>query len=351
LVPSPPDLLDKQKLEKESYLNPEPIRQIMKTSKYQVYFLITGFLFCLAVGIYIGSKRGLPFVSTQGVWSIGILEGPSPFQLTAPKTIKNPILTHEDVTDIEAELVADPFMVINDSKYYMFFEVLNKITQQGDIGLASSSDGLNWDYEKIILDEPFHLSYPYVFSWEGEHYLIPESNADFSIRLYKATNFPTQWEFVGTLLKGFNFVDPSIFRFGGKWWLFFSLQSNDILYLYYADDLMGPWIHHPKSPLLKKNPDISRPGGRVLVLDNKVFRFAQDDYPTYGNQLNVFEITELNSLSYKEKPLDENPLLQGSGTGWNADGMHHIDVQSLDDKRWLAVVDGQTNTLRFGLDQ
>lgn len=323
----------------------------MKISKYAVYFIITGFLFCVFLGIYIGNKRGIPFIARQGVWSIGILEGPSPFQLTAPENIKNPVLTPEDVTDIPAEFVADPFMVIDDSRYYMFFEVLNKETQQGDIGLATSSDGWNWNYEKIIIDEPFHLSYPYVFSWEGEYYMIPESNEDFSIRLYKASSFPAQWEFAGTLLKGFNYVDSSIFRFDGKWWLFFSLPSNDILHLFYADNLMGPWTKHPQSPVLEKNLDITRPGGRVLVLDNKIFRFAQDDFPTYGNQANAFEITKLSTTSYEERPVSEKPLLQGSGKGWNADGMHHIDAHYLDDKRWLAVVDGIKQTLQFDLSE
>jgi len=114
---------------------------------------------------------------------------------------------------------------------------------------------------------------------------------------------------------------------------------------------MGPWKQHPKSPVVEMNPNISRPGGRVLVHDKKVFRFTQDDYPTYGNQLNVFEITELNTLTYKEKPLGKKPLLQDSGKGWNADGMHHIDLHSLDGNRWLAVVDGKFEAMSFDLDR
>ena len=39
----------------------------------------------------------------------------------------------------------------------------------------------------IVLAEPFHLSYPYVFEWQGSHYMIPESGAAKSVRLYRAS--------------------------------------------------------------------------------------------------------------------------------------------------------------------
>ena len=32
--------------------------------------------------------------------------------------------------------------------------------------------------------------------------------------------------------------------------------------------------------------------------------------------------------------------MQGSGQGWNATGMHHLDAWQLDDGVWLAAVDG-----------
>ena len=40
----------------------------------------------------------------------------------------------------------------------MFFEVLNRETDNGDIGYAVSKDGKQWDYKSIIIDEDFHLS-------------------------------------------------------------------------------------------------------------------------------------------------------------------------------------------------
>ena len=106
-----------------------------------------------------------------GPWSIGVYTGLSPFELHDSEHIANPVLTGKNVTDIDAKFVADPFMVVEGGRFYRFFEVLNRANPQGDIGYAESDDGGKWEYKKIIIDEPFHLSYPYV--WEGQYYLIP----------------------------------------------------------------------------------------------------------------------------------------------------------------------------------
>ena len=272
--------------------------------------------------------------------SIGIYTGESPFELVSAEAVENPVLTAKKVTDVKADFVADPFMIKRGSFYYMFFEVMNANTNHGDIGYAISDDGLNWNYQQIVLDESFHLSYPYIFEWEGQCYMVPESFQLNSVRLYRAVNFPTQWSFVGTLIDGRDYVDSSIFHFNNRWWLFTSSTQNDILYLYFADDITGPWIEHPASPIIKDNANIARPGGRVLVFDGRIFRYTQDDNPTYGNQVRAFEITKLSTTSYEEKSVAENPILKASGTGWNQKGMHHIDPYQLEQKKWIACVDG-----------
>ena len=244
------------------------------------------------------------------------------------------------MVDINASYVADPFLIFNDGNYYMYFEVLNSETGHGDIGLAQSKNGLTWAYKKIIINESFHLSYPYVFRWEDSIYLIPESHQDLSVRLYKSINFPTEWEYLGNLLSGYHFVDPSIFRYNNMWWLFVSNTENDILNLYFSKKLQGNWKPHPMNPIIKFDKNIARPGGRVIHFKEKIYRIAQDDYPTYGNQVVAFEISELNEKSYVENPVSENPILNKSGHGWNALGMHHIDLHDLGEK-WIAAVDGK----------
>ncbi|MCA9422566.1 MAG: hypothetical protein KC592_16220, partial [Nitrospira sp.] len=90
----------------------------------------------------------------------------------------------------------------------MFFEVLKRANFHGGIRYAKSENGKKWEYKKIIIDEPFHLPYPYMFKWEGSYCRIPESREDLSIRLYRAMSFPGEWQFVKSTINGEHCVDP-----------------------------------------------------------------------------------------------------------------------------------------------
>jgi hypothetical protein len=281
---------------------------------------------------------------SEDVWSIGIYSGQSPFDLCAPQSVRNPVLTRELVSDVPATFVADPFMIQANGGWYMFFEVMNWHSGKGEIGLAQSQDGFAWTYQQIVLAEPFHLSYPYVFEWKGEYYMIPESYQSGSIRLYKAGTFPSRWCFVTQLLEGPYLVDPSIFHYDDKWWLFAETNpevKHDCLRLYFADNPSGPWIEHPKSPVVEDNAKIARPGGRVLVNGAQIFRYTQDCSISYGSQVRAFQITELNTGNYAEHEVGPLPALAPSGRGWNADGMHHVDAHQVKTDKWIACVDGR----------
>jgi hypothetical protein len=300
-------------------------------------------------GIYLGKKRGWPFIKKEQIWSIGIYVGSSISNLRPPQNIKNPVLTADDVNDVPAEFVADPFMIENKDKWYMFFEVMNRKTKRGDIGLAISEDRLHWEYKQIILHEPFHLSYPYVFESEGQFYMITPGNQTFAIRLYKAVEFPFKWIFQNKLIYG-AYADPSIFQYERKWWLFASDTTVwDTLHLFYSDKLTGPWVEHPKSPVVRNNRGAARPGGRVIMLDGRIIRFAQDCSRIYGKQLRAFEITSLTETAYLEHEFNADPILKGSGVGWNADGMHHLDLHRMDENRLVGCVDGWQLNLSFDL--
>jgi len=313
-------------------------------------------LVCLAVGyaagVYTGVKRGIPFVKkVTRNYSIGVYVGESPLSLAPSSDIRNPVLTAADVSDMPAEFVADPFMVQEGDTWYMFFEAMNEKTNQGDIGLATSADGLRWTYRQIVLDEPFHLSFPYVFKWQDAYYMVPESgNAD-SIRLYKATAFPTEWSFVGTLLEGSAYADSAILRYADKWWLFTTPNaSNDTLLLFYADELLGPWTEHPMSPIVERDTHTARLGGPVLSFDGRLVRYAQDDATSYGAQVRAFEITDLTTASYEETLVADAPLVGLGESVWNSEGMHQVDPHQVGDNKWIAPVDGLGKPkLLFGL--
>jgi hypothetical protein len=295
------------------------------------------------LGISTGKNKGPAQPSRLQIWSIGIYEGDSPYTLASPAGVSNPVLTCADVTDIDALLVADPFMIRRDGIWHMFFEVLNKASKLGEIGHATSVDGIEWVYQKIVIREPFHLSYPYLYEWQNEIYMMPESWRGGGIRLYKATDFPNDWHCIGTVMQGGRFADSSLFRHDDRWWLLTEAAEkvqSPILRLFTSDALLGPWHEHPMSPVMDSNPHLARPCGRVIKVGNHFTRFAQDVYPVYGSRVYAFEIQELTASTYKESLVSKQPILEAGTAHWNNGGMHHIDAHRLHDGRWRACVDG-----------
>ena len=276
-------------------------------------------------------------------WQIGIVRGRSPLDWT--NSGANPILAAAGVADVEAEFVADPFMIFNRRSWYLFFEVLRRDTQRGEIGVAVSSDLLVWNYHKIVLREPFHLSYPYVFEWEGSNYMVPETLGAEEIRLYKSQGFPSDWRLVCPIIPGC-YADPTIFRYRNRFWMFacdtpFEHRS---LRLYSAPRLEGPWEEHPDSPVVQNDASTARPAGRVIAFEGRLLRFAQDCSKEYGKQVRVFEITHLSRESYRERLALPFPVLApGSLGNWRTCRMHHIDAHLVSAGHWIASVDGWRN--------
>ena len=274
------------------------------------------------------------------IWSIGIYTGETPFDLTPAVEIENPVITAADVGDVTAEFVADPFMIKVGQAWHMFFEVMNAQTNRGEIGLAISENGLEWRYAQIVLSEPFHLSYPYVFCLDGEYYMVPESHKAGATGLYRGDPFPEKWSLVGNIMKG-AWVDSSVVFFRGMWWMFATpaLSRSSRLDLFHSERIAGPWSAHPMNAIVEDNNRIARPGGRVIGVGDKLIRFTQDCHPFYGTQVRAFEISELTTSSYREREVDRSPILSRGEEAWNRSGMHHLDPHWVDG-RWLACVDG-----------
>jgi len=273
-------------------------------------------------------------------WSIGLYAGPDPLHL-APIPGRSPIMTREQVTDVPAAFVADPFLLPHAGRWHLFFEILHHGRGIGEIGWASSPDLRGWSYGGVVLSESFHLSYPHVFAHGGEIYMTPEALGAGAVRLYRADPFPTRWVHAADLVPG-ALADPTPFRFADRWWMFAcpTPSRHDALALFGADALHGPWTAHPASPLIAGDNRRARPGGRVVPCDGRLLRFAQDCGPRYGSGVRAFAITALTADRYAERECSESPILGPAGAGWNGKGMHHVDAWRLPDGRWIAAVDG-----------
>ena len=329
---------------------------VVKKKRFRKGLIACFLLFALALsGTFIVHRADIdvPYLCYsgpgEGIWSIGIYDlqddGRS---LILSGSEGNPVLTAADITDMPARFVADPFLIQEQGTFYLFFEVLG--VDRGVIGLATSTDGQRWRYERIVLKEPFHLSYPNVFKWKEDYYLIPESLADRSVRLYKAIHFPDGWQFVKPIITDRPLVDSTVLTHQGLLWLFSSSPDNQNLYLFYADRPEGPWREHPGSPIVSGNSRDARPAGNILDTGDRLIRFSQDSQEygeKYGKAVRGFEILTLTREEYRERPLEDNPLLKESGVGWNATGMHQVSAWPVSRGRWIAAVDGKRRSGQY----
>ena len=266
----------------------------------------------------------------------------SPFNVYDSQDVANPVLTAADVWDVEADFVADPFLYYDGGIWYLFMEVLD--SSRGKIGVAKSLDGINWTYDRIVLEQPFHLSYPYVFSVDGIYYMVPETFMAESINIYQAEAFPYEWKHVATIANGRDFVDPSIFYHNGLWWMFASDTASVNCYLYYSADLLSGWEEHPLSPIVVDDSSKARPGGRAFIYDNdRIIRISQT-----GRRVRAFEVDTLTETDYAEHEIPESPILTGTGVGWNSAGMHHFDPWWTGDQ-WIAAVDGNSGDRNWSI--
>jgi len=78
------------------------------------------------VGVEIGNKNLLSFFTRRARWSISIYTGNSPYNLHPAEGVPCPVLTSDQVTDADAQFLADPFMVREGARWYMFFEVFDR---------------------------------------------------------------------------------------------------------------------------------------------------------------------------------------------------------------------------------
>jgi hypothetical protein len=157
-----------------------------------------------------------------------------------------------------------------------------------------------------ILEKPYHLSYPFIFSWQDDYYMIPESSTDKTIQLYKCTDFPLQWEFQYNIMEDIVAADATIYYYDDKWWLFVNVREADgmanwdELFLFYADSpISRNWQPHASNPVVS-DVRSSRPAGNLFEKDGKLIRPSQNCSKRYGYGLKFNRIVTLNEQEYEE---------------------------------------------------
>jgi hypothetical protein len=144
--------------------------------------------------------------------------------------------------------IADPFLFEQSDLIYLFYELIQTSNPAAKIAVSVyDPNNHSWSFCSIVLDEPFHLSYPYVFRHGSDIYMIPESKGARSVRLYRSIHFPLKWQFERTLIQDKKLVDKSIDFWIDYFYLFVS-QKRSLNFLF-SKSLTDSWALHPGSPV------------------------------------------------------------------------------------------------------
>lgn len=311
-----------------------------QTTKKRIGIIIISSIIGICVMSFIlllTKQMTLPFLynSKKGQdWTLGYTTSTSPMNIDYDSITW---IENDRFDPIASCIMADPFVIEKDDKLYIFYEEMSgkRNSTHGNISVLESTDGVSWNRLGYALEAKFHLSWPFVFKYNKEFYMLPEKTATNELSLYKAINFPLKWKKEKVLFSNIGYTDPIIYFENSICYLF--IEMNKQLCLFYSIDLLSnDWKEHPMSPI--SDSPYSRLAGEVKKIDDKLYLFAQESFDSYGTGVHAFEITTIDTTIFTMQKIKE-PVLWKNGNSYSKDGMHTLNFVEYDETYFI-VVDG-----------
>ncbi len=242
---------------------------------------------------------------------------------------------------------ADPFIIERNGRNYLFFEDYRFSSRKGLISCCEVDSEGNYTQPRVVLECDYHLSYPFLFTWQGEIYMIPETRDNRTIEMYRATDFPCSWVHEAVLMSDVAAVDTTLLHHRDRWWMFTAgVLDEDApdktwrLCLFFGDSPFGPWTAHPKNPIVSSVRH-ARPAGSMYFDNGQLIRPAQDCSRGYGYAVQLHRVEVLSETDYQES------LLATVTPNWipGSKGVHTFN-QNAD----LRVIDVMFSIPRFGFN-
>lgn len=252
----------------------------------------------------------------EDLWRVGVMRGKwTQLRQQSFVTLPNP----------PASLLADPFVYHRNGRDYCFAEALDFRRPRGYI-VAYEVGNQDAKLLGTALSEGFHLSFPFLFEYEGQLFMCPEAHESRQIRIYECTDFPLGWRLHSVIMEDVSAADSMLFEWGGRWWMLTNIDTTGIsdhcseLHLFHADSPLSVlWTPHPMNPLVT-DPEYGRNGG-LLREGNRLYRVSQrQGFDSYGLGTAIHEIVSLDEEHYVERRIANISADIAPG----AEGTHHL---------------------------
>lgn len=210
---------------------------------------------------------------------------------------------------------ADPFLFEKNGKCYLFYEAYDLIQEKGVIGYSVVDDTIKKLKVNVVLEKPYHFSFPNIFEYNGDVYMMPETCQTNEIKIFKAIEFPDKWIEVKTIIPNVFACDSIIIKDKGN--KSFLLSSEMYRENVPNNTYASCWIQNCLYPIHNDfNINTServivaegdygiRNAGSTFHCNGKIFRVGQDCRDKqYGRGIVMYEIISL--VPYIEKYLWE----------------------------------------------
>ena len=236
-------------------------------------------------------------------WNIAVVENLDPTRATALA------LSDARYPQLPAKysFYADPFFSADGT--CIRAEAMVGTTGRGEI---VELDPETLQIRRILLTGP-HFSYPYSVFDGGHEYILPEVANHEAPYLLRVTAESTQ-KIPLRGLEQLRLADSSLIKADERYYLFGGVAGSEasMLQLYVSDAIEGPYHAHRMNPVVM-NPLCARMGGRLLLRNDKLYRFGQDNSDSYGNGIRIMEIVKLDTEFYEEQEIGELRFSDASG--------------------------------------
>lgn len=215
---------------------------------------------------------------------------------------------------------ADPILYQGGEKLYVFTEMYDRYRKRGAIGVSFFDDNGELTKAKKVIEEPFHMSFPFIFCIGEDVFMLPETVQSKELRIYKKGETLYDWSLYRNVYIE-NLVDTVVCISEEENILYFISgledpdernktknklriftcpinsfeKSNKIFRKDFVDDtekLYGKdvWQYQVRN------------GGYPFRMNGKLFRLVQDcDKEHYGKAFCFYQIEKISQQAYKEK--------------------------------------------------
>lgn len=240
--------------------------------------------------------------------------------------------------------IADPFLVEEKGVLYVFYEMFDYFRGKGVIAY-SIIDNYVASKPVIVIEENYHLSFPFIWNDNGKYFIMPESSEAKNLTVYEAIDFPSKWVRKKELISGITVCDSVILNTDYSRFILSSKMNMDEPYFYC--NVTNCLFRYNKDESVENVKTLAtgdygvRNAGSIVIHKNGIFRPGQiSTNGVYGKGLAIWRLNShfmdeecvfeglydelINHLLLKE--IDKE-LVEGVHTYNSSDNFEVIDIK------------------------